>query len=187
MTAGIEEQLVEPGCAPPAWTAQGSKPLGDDDGRAGTAAHRRVDRGFQPYSRDPGAGEIDDRAGRRRAPEAVHRDHVGRSERVRGVDDERNLSTASDSRHRELDDVGPTPVEGVETGGSLVADGSGRPEAQQAAHLNAVDRVRRPSDGEDAWCDLDEPSIGEYRPAAMASHAQCQQLGGRDHPVLPGG
>jgi len=32
MTAGIEEQLVEPGCAPPAWTAQGSKPLGATTG-----------------------------------------------------------------------------------------------------------------------------------------------------------
>ena len=52
------------------------------------------------------------------------------------------FSPTSDPRHGELDDVRPASVEPVEAGRGFVADGSRRPEAEQAAHLAALDRVR---------------------------------------------
>jgi len=187
MTAGIEQELIKCHCAPTAPATQGTKPLGEDQGRGGPAAHRRVDRRFQPRGRDAGTGEVDDGAGRRCAPEAVHGDHVRCSKRIGGVDQKRSLSSASDPRHGELDDVRSAPVEAVEAGGGFVADGSRRPEAQQSAHLAALDRVRRSSDREDARRDLDEPSVGQHRPPMVSADAERVQLSGRDQPVLSGG
>ncbi len=177
VTAAVREQLVEGAGAPSTRSAERGESLRQHDRCRGAGPDGGVDRRFQAHRGDACSGQVDDRAGCRRAAISTDGHPIDRRHRRGGVHSEQPAGVPALTAHREFDGVRQRPIEAVQASSSLVADDGVRSEAQQPESQPAIDRRRSAVDPVHPRGHRTQPAAAHQRPESVRADAPGHAVG----------